>query len=404
MEEKGSPVSSDAVKLALSDKQGDAMAAWTKWRSRLFIIEIYMSLFILQFLTSSQLIQQHIFQKFARETLSKTPNYTAPNESICLKQDYIVSATGNNDSIVEIQKRANNLAMYLEVIGLCGSGVMALFYGSLSDIIGRKPILTLTLVGMTIMCAIQFAVIEFDLNNYSIYLIVAAGINGFLGGTATMLGVSFAFVSDVTSKKWRTLRLGTTESSIGFGKAASYTIVYYWINSNGCDFKGPAYTLIGIVPLTFLYLILLPESLPPKERRQNGGGFKKIANGIKVFIDPNRTSLSKWWRIWDCVAIIAIECLCVIGVYQVINYFLHNEPLEWSYELIGIYGVVTALSTVVSLVIVLPLMIALPIPRQYMNPSFILFASVIAIVTNIMMATVKHGQDWEMFLGKWSTF
>ena len=53
--------------------------------------------------------------------------------------------------------------------------------------------------GMTIMCAMQFAVIEFDLNNYSICLIVAAGINGFLGGTAAMLGVSFAFVSDVTS-------------------------------------------------------------------------------------------------------------------------------------------------------------------------------------------------------------
>ena len=401
MEAKGSPVSSDTVKLALASKQGDAMAVWTKWRGRLFIMEIYVSIFLLQFLTSSQLIQQHIFQKFARETLSSTSNYTAPNESICLKQDYIVSATGSNDSIIEIQKRANDLSMYLEVIGLCACGVMALFYGSLSDIIGRKPILTLTLTGMTIMCAIQFAVIEFDLNNYSIYLIVAAGINGLLGGTATMLGVSFASVSDITSRKWRTLRLGTTESGIGFGKAASYLLVYYWINSNGCDFKGPAYTLIGIAPLTFIYLMLLPESLPPKERRQKGG-FKKIANGIKVFFYPNRTGLSNWWRVWDCVAIISIECLCVIGVYQIINYFLHNEPLAWSYDLIGIYGVVTALATVASLVVVLPLIIALPIPKQYMNPSIILFASVIAIITNIMMATVKHGQDWEMFLGKWS--
>ena len=135
---------------------------------------------------------------FPNKSQLKTPT---PNESICLKQDYIVSAIGSNDSIIEIQRRVNDLSMYLEVIGLCACGVMALFYGSLSDIVGRKPVLALTLTGMTIMCAIQFAVIEFDLNNYSIYLIVAAGINGLLGGTATMLGVSFASVSDVTSRK-----------------------------------------------------------------------------------------------------------------------------------------------------------------------------------------------------------
>ena len=80
------------------------------------------------------------------------------------------------------------------------------------------------------------------------------------------------------------------------------------------------------------------------------------------------------------------------------NYFLHNKPLEWTYDLIGIFGIVTASSHVITLIVILPLLVALPIPEQDLNPFILLFASVIAIITNTMMATVKH--DWEMFLGK----
>ena len=398
MEEKvdnASPlVTSDLVKHALAEKEGSSGVKRINWR-RLFVIEIYLTLVLALYMSASQIVQQYIFQTFAREALSDTPNYTAPNHSICLRQDYIVNHTGSNASIIQVQKKANNLAMYLEVIGLGASAVMALLYGSLSDIIGRKPILTVALAGLSFSCALQVAVVQFDLNMY-IYFVIAAGIHGVLGGTATFIGVCFAAVSDVATKKWRTLRLGTTESAIGFGKALSYLLVYYWINKNGCDFRGPAYLLLGIIPIPFIYLIMLPESLPPKERRKEGG-FKKLANGAKIFFLPSKTGFSKWWRIWICVAIISIECLCVIGIYQVLNYFLHNKPLEWSYDLIGIYGIVTAMSLVIALVFVLPLLLFLPIPERFLNPFLILLGAMIAVGTNVMMATIKT--DWEMFLG-----
>ena len=364
----------------------------TSWRGRLFFIEVYMTLALLLYMNSVQIVQQYIFQTLAREALSNTPNYTAPNESVCLDQDLIVSATGSNDSIIQIQQKTNSLAMYLEIVRLGLSAVMALIFGSLSDIVGRKPVQAICLFGLALCCGVQVAVIELQLNMY--ILIAAAGINGCFGGLASILGVSFAAVSDVTSKKWRTLRMGTTESAIGFGKMSSYLMVYYWINYNGCDFKYPAYSLLGIASLAFIYLMCLPESLPPKEKRKDGG-FKRIASGAYVFVNPR---FPNWVKVWVCVALISIQGFCAVGMGQIINYYLHNKPLEWTYDFIGIYGLVTSVSHIVTLIVVLPLLMALPIPEPILNPFIIVFAALVAIGTNAMMATVKT--DWEMFVGK----
>ena len=370
-----------------------------KWRRRIFVIEIYMVFSQLLFFYSTQIVQQYIFQTLAREALSNTPNYTAPNESICLDQDLIVSATGSNDSIIQIQQKANNLNMYIAIIGLVSSAVLSVIYGSLSDIFGRKPFLILCFSGLCLSSALQVAVIEFDLN-MNIYLLIASALNGILGGGATSIGVAYASIADVTTKKWRTLRLGTTGSAFGFSKALSYLLAYYWINNNGCDFKGPAYLMLAIGFVGLAYIILIPESLPRSKEERKEGGFKKLADGFKTFFIPKRIGFSKWWRVWVCVIVICVEFLCALGIDEIISYFLHNRPLEWSYDLIGIYGLVTSITQCLALIVVLPLLIAIPIPGPYSNPSIILFASVIAIITNIMMATVKY--DWEMFLGTYT--
>ncbi|XP_019849081.1 PREDICTED: hippocampus abundant transcript 1 protein-like isoform X2 [Amphimedon queenslandica] len=366
-----------------------------KWRRRIFVIEIFMVFSQLLYLYSTQIVQQYIFQTLACEALSNTPNYTAPNESICLDQDYIVSATGNNDSIIEIQQKTNTLNMYIAIIGLVSSAVLSLIYGSLSDIFGRKPFLILCFSGLCLSSALQVAVIELDLN-MNVYLLIASALNGLTGGGATTIGVAYASIADVTTKKWRTLRLGTTGSAFGFSKALSYLLAYYWINNNGCDFKGPAYLMLAIGFVGLTYIILIPESLPRSKEERKEGGFKKLADGFKVFFIPSRSGFSKWWRIWVCVIVICIEFLCVIGITQVLNYFLHNKPLEWSYDFIGIYGSVTSITQCLALIVVLPLLIAIPIPEAYSNPFIILFAVVIAITTNVMMATLRT--TWEIFL------
>lgn len=360
----------------------------------MFPIEIFMCLLLFLVMSSSEIYKQYIFQTIARQTLANFSSNSSFHESVCLKQDSIVNQTGDNATFQNIQKTANTISMYCEVISLVSSAVMALFYGPLSDIIGRKPVLTLCLVGAVLSSIVQVIVIEMNTNIY--WLLLSMGVFGILGGASTILGVSFASVTDITSKKWRSVRLSTTESALGFGKASSYLIVFNWINNNGCNFRGPAYLMVGSSAIAFIYMTFMPESLrQDSHQTKKSHGFHKIINGAKIFWLPGYLGVSKWWRICVCVLIITIGCLCLIGSLQIMNFFLHNKPLEWSYHMIGYYGLISSASTVLALVLILPLLVVI---FRFSNQVICLISITMAIIANIMTATVKT--SWEMFLSK----
>uniref|UniRef100_A0A1X7VFH8 Uncharacterized protein n=1 Tax=Amphimedon queenslandica TaxID=400682 RepID=A0A1X7VFH8_AMPQE len=162
-----------------------------------------------------------------------------------------------------------------------------------------QPVQALCLFGLTLCCELQVTVIEFQLNMY--ILIAAAEINGCFGGLTSILGVSFAAVSDVTPKKW-----------------------------------------------------------------------------------------------WMLLMIMSIQGFCAVGIGQIINYYSHNKPLEWTYDFIGIYGLLIAPCCISHCYSTIFNGTAYS-PEPILNPFIIVFAALVAIGTNAMMETVKT--DWEMFVG-----
>lgn len=363
---------------------------WLELRRKFLPVEILIVLFLILQLCSAQIYQQYFFQRYARELLHNYTNHTF--QTVCLKQDTIVNYTDDNSSILEIQKQSNDLSMYNEVISLGTSAVVSLIYGPLSDRIGRKPVLALILLGLTLSAVLQVVIVELDLELN--YFLISSAIYGCFGGLSSMLGVSFAAVSDVTPKRWLTLRMGVVESTIGFAKIASYLSIFYWINFNGCYFKSPVYLMIAIAITAGLYLLIWPESLQETHYKGRSHGFSKLVNGARIFFVPTFVGISKWWRVWVAATVICLECLCALGIFQITNYFLHNKPLQWSYDLIGIYGVVTSVANIFSLIVVLSAMVAIGLP----DPLISIIGSVFAIISNVMIATIKT--TWEMFLGK----
>ena len=382
-----------------SDKRDSSAATptinfWHKLRVKWLPVEILIILILFGVMCSMQIYQQYFFKRYASELLMNYSSYTPPNESICFTQDYIVNLTNDNSSIELIQKEANDMSMYYEVINLSASSVMALFYGPLSDRIGRKPVLLLVLIGLCICTTLQVIIIEFDLSLE--YFLFSSAIYGLFGGLPVLLGVSFAAVTDITPKSWITIRMGAVESTIGFAKIASYLAIFYWINSNGCYFKSPVYLMPGVSLVAFIYIFMWPEPLQqnPKSSKGRSHGFEKLINGAKIFFFPPYIGFSKWWRVWIAAIVICLECLCALGIVQIMNYFLHNRPLQWSYDLIGIYGVVSSAGNIFSLIIVLPVLVAIRLP----DPVIGIIGCIFGIVSNIMIATIKT--SWEMFLGK----
>ena len=376
------------------DKHSNSWS-WHRLRIFAFPMEIFFVIFMFIIITFTQLYQQYFFQRITRDALSKLSNYTTPSHSVCLKQDYIVNYTGNA-SFQNLQAKVNSLSMYGDIICSCTSSLMALILGPLSDRIGRKPVICYNITGVLLAGVMQVLIIELNLDVH--YYLLAIFIYGLGGGYTTMGGIAFAAVSDITPKKWLTVRMGAIEAGIGIGKALSFIVTYVWLQYNGCQFGPPSWLMLGAVIVLLVFFSYLPESLPNNQENSPYGQkntIKQIANGAKIYFWPKYVGFSRWWKVWVATIIICSECLCDLGTSSITPYFLHNKPLQWSYDYIGIYGVVISSTSVGSLLIILPKMVAIGLS----NTTIALISAGVAIATNIAIANVKS--TWEMYIGKY---
>jgi PCFT/HCP family folate transporter-like MFS transporter 1/3 len=357
--------------------------SWKQIRSVIFPVEILLLLAMFCYSLFSHIYRQYLFQYIAKAT---TGNTTA---SFCLNQTYINSTVGS-DKFELIQEEVNMLNMGITTFYLLLSGISSLILGPVSDVIGRKPVLFWVLMGLFFTSFIQLFVVNFDLDPRSYFAV--SFFFGAFGGHAALIGLTLAAISDRVAKfpKLLTIRMGLMEAAITVALAGASAALNNWIDSNGCDFRPPVWLMFIITILLMVYIFLFNETLEQSQRSFNK---RKLLNGLKYFLIPWYMGYSKWWRLLACTAIITLGTAATIGQTEIITYFLHNKPLEWSYGLIGIYEPIVAGVKGVCLIGVLPLFITLRVSNALLS----LIASLVAVITYIMMATIKK-TTWEMFL------
>ena len=287
------------------------------------------------------------------------------------------------------------------------SFIATVLLGSLSDRLGRKPIVAIAIVGMIISSTMQALVVYFNLNVY--LFLVLLGIHGFAGGNPLTIGICYAIVTDTTPKKWLAWHMSFLEATIGFGRAVAFLGTNNWIHSTNCSFFYPSLLCIGASIATFLYLLLMTESIPHRNfaeekqvnslevsfehKNQDDSRILKLFNGLKIYFNPLYVGYSNWWRIWVLTAVICLGCMCVVGGIEILNFFLHNRPFEWPYDKIGYYGAVSSTLMGLILIIFVPLLVLLKVSY----PLIILTGVISGIIGNTIVALVKT--NWQMYIG-----
>ena len=135
--------------------------------------------------------------------------------------------------------------------------VSAPLLGRLSDRIGRRPVLLISLLGASA------AFVATGLS-FSLYTFIAA--RAFAGLFAGSIATAQAYVADVTTPAERTKYMGLVGASIGMG-----FVFGPWIGAelSRFGFGTAAFVSAGLAFLNFvLALVLLRESLPPELRGQ----------------------------------------------------------------------------------------------------------------------------------------
>jgi len=134
-------------------------------------------------------------------------------------------------------------------------------WGNLSDRIGRRPVLIVSLLGITVSYVwLAFA--------DTLWMLFAARALG--GAMAGNIATAFAYVADVTTPANRAKGMGIVGAAFGlgfiFGPAIGGALAGH--DPAHADFTSPALAAAALSGLaTLLTLVLLPESLPKAARR-----------------------------------------------------------------------------------------------------------------------------------------
>jgi DHA1 family tetracycline resistance protein-like MFS transporter len=136
------------------------------------------------------------------------------------------------------------------------------FWGRLSDRIGRRPVLLVSLAG----AAMSYVWLGFA---ESLWMLFAARAVG--GAMAGNISAAFAYVADITTRENRAKGMGVIGAAFGLGFIAGPAIggILAGPDPVNADFQSPAFAAAGLSAAAWIMaLLMLKESLPVEIRRK----------------------------------------------------------------------------------------------------------------------------------------
>ena len=324
------------------------------YQSKFLKIEVLLFIYMFARFFYLPLYEQYYFVRFGSQLLQNT-SYVFPNgsTSFCLNSSVIDNFAGKG-SHQTVEKYSNNLVLYGQIAARIPSMIIVLIMGPMSDRFGRKPVLIASLFGTTLQAVMALIIVYFSLNPY--YFILANFLTGLFGDFTGLLAGAFSYIADVSSRKWRTFRIGVIEGMLAVGGALGQFLSGFWLSENHCNFVPPMWLDLACCLAALLWVIvLLPESLPKKERLEKVAnkpkGAKAAMEGLKMFF--GKMPQYSAWKLWTALLMVNLPLFNAEGSLLVTLYFLKAPPFDLSPLLIGAFQGLQSFSRAVSVTLLL---------------------------------------------------
>ena len=196
--------------------------------------------------------QQLIYRKVCHSHYSSSLCGSIDNNRMFRKEEKLV------------QGETSEWMLYQSLCITLPSAVTTLLFGSWSDRVGRKYIMILPLIGGALESAGMVANAYYFKASVP-FIFIGNSLAGLFGSYATVLLSVFAYMSDITVKEKRTLRIGILEAMTFLGGFLGEFIGGVLLDHSG--FVATYSLTLSIQSLTLLYILcLLPESFFPAEK------------------------------------------------------------------------------------------------------------------------------------------
>ena len=235
------------------------------------------------------------------------------------------------------------------------------------------------------MCTVYF-----DLSLY--FLVFGAALVGISGNIIALLSASFSYVSDISSKKWRTVRIAIVESMLILPGLISSETSGIWFRDIGCKLGPPLLLYMACHVVIILYTLLyLPESLG-KENRKKKFGLEFLLRGFKILLCGVKEYKSSMWKVWAAFLPMIVQATVSISSTSVTILFL--KTLDWDSDLIGAYFAALLGSAWLAIVVVLPILVVLKFPDFLISLIGVLFG----FLTNSFLGFAR--ETYQLFIRK----
>ncbi len=363
------------------------------WRARILIVDLVALVFSFIEHFHIPLYEQYYYFKFGHNILQNT-SFVFPNESFCISSDLINSYTGSNDSYVTTEVKSNHLLVYGQIASRIPMILAAVILGTLTDRYGRKFGIVLPILGLVLDGACSTLIVWFDTSPY--YMILIHNIYGYLGGRTLLFSSIYSYIADVSSPKWRILRLGIVAASTAFGGGAGELLIGYWLDGSNCNFTMLFffYTVLSVVLLA--YVLIIPESLPKVERMKLASENPK---GVKIYLEGARLycgglSLRSTWKLYVGTLVIVVIHCNFAAIHHIDVFFLKALPFDFSPHQIGIYQVLRESSQGIAAILLLGALIVLKV-----NDVIIMILSTVVHVACSILIGVAN-KTWQLYTSK----
>ena len=307
-----------------------------------------------------------------------------------------VSSCGDELHDIEqrVQSEASHWLLYLNIASGVPSILVSLFYGGLSDILGRKLFIILPVIGTAFNAATVLGVIYFGNVLPLSFLLLGSLVAGLLGNFSVVNFAVYSYASDVSTDTKRTRQIGILESMTYLGGTLSLVLGGLWITKSK-SFAPPLWCVIACNLVILVYVIVaLPESW--SLRSNNTSGRTRLQNLIKS-IGNNLlgyfTLLFTSWRLAILMLMFFVVEINFLGITDVVIFYSLGEPLCWSPDFIGYFLALKIFLSGLGSLFLLPLLSAVGLS----DTIIILFGLASGAAALVIMGLAT--KTWMMFIG-----
>ena len=364
---------------------------------------------VLLFYMFSAFLSYNTSQVFLKHAIcQQTPNCTALLSDAAqghnVTQDQLQGSTQSlglsscgeelHDIEQRVQSEASHWLLYLNIASGVPSILVSLFYGGLSDLLGRKLFIILPVFGTAFNAGTVLAVIYFGSVLPLSFLLLGSLVAGLLGNFSVVNFAVYSYASDISSDSKRTRQIGILESMTYLGGTLSLVLGGLWITKAN-SFAPPLWCVIACNAVILVYVIVaLPESWSRSSGTASGriwlhNLIKSIGNNLVGYL----TLLVTSWRLAVLMVMFFVVEINFLGITDVVVFYSLGEPLCWSPDFIGYFLALKVFLSGLGSLLLLPLLSAVGLP----DTVIIMFGLASGSVALVIMGLATH--TWMMFIG-----